>query len=113
MKKRRSALSALATVLAAMADPVRLRILRLVLQHELCVCEVVDALQIPQHRVSRHLGSLAEARRDDLRLKRRLAMRQAGHCVVGTQGRSRPACSAPGAAPERKNWKRAKASSEP
>jgi ArsR family transcriptional regulator len=128
MKKRRPGLSALATVLAAVADPVRLRILRLVLERELCVCEVVDTLQIPQYRVSRHLmalrrlglvatrregrwmhyrggpalkgpgvirdlagalkrhlGDLAEARGDDLRLKRRLAMRRAGRCVVGTQ----------------------------
>ncbi len=121
-------MSGVAALLGALADPLRLRILRLVLERELCVCEVVDALQIPQYRVSRHLtalrrlglvaarregrwmhyrggpallgpgmirdlagalerhlGDLAEARRDDQRLKRRLAMRRAGRCVVGTQ----------------------------
>jgi len=128
MRKRQPGLSALPVVLAAMADPIRLRILRLVLRRELCVCEVMDALQIPQYRVSRHLtalrriglvaarregrwihyragpaltgpgvirdlvealgrhlGDLAEARGDDDRLERRLAMRQAGRCVIGTQ----------------------------
>ena len=62
MKRRRPGLSAVATVLAAMADPVRLRILRLVLECELCVCELVDALGMPQYRVSRHLGALRKAR---------------------------------------------------
>ena len=61
MKRRRPGLSAVATVLAAMADPVRLRILRL-LERELCVCELVDALGMPQYRVSRHLGALRKAR---------------------------------------------------
>jgi ArsR family transcriptional regulator, arsenate/arsenite/antimonite-responsive transcriptional repressor len=141
MRKRQPGLSVLPAVLTAMADPLRLRILRLVLRRELCVCEVMDALQIPQYRVSRHLmalrrlglvaarregrwmhyragpaltdpgvirdlvealgrylGDLAEARGDEVRLRRRLAMRQAGRCVIGTQtvvlsigSRSRPA----------------------
>lgn len=44
----------------ALADETRLRILRL-LSHEgkaLCVCELVDALEVPQHNVSRHLAVL-------------------------------------------------------
>jgi DNA-binding transcriptional ArsR family regulator len=46
------------TVLSALADPTRLRLIRLLLQEELCVCELVDALRIPQYKVSRHLAML-------------------------------------------------------
>ena len=49
---------AVASTLTALADPLRLRILRLVRQRELCVCELVDALAVPQYRVSRHLTAL-------------------------------------------------------
>ena len=133
MKRGQIGLSAVAAVLAALADPVRLRILRLVGQRELCVCELVDALRIPQYRVSRHLtalrrlglvaarregrwmhyrrgpaladgGLIAEvagalkrhlsrldgARGDEVRLERRLALRQSGRCVVGTPAVARP-----------------------
>lgn len=113
-------------LLGALADPTRLRLIRVLLREELCVCELVDALRIPQYKVSRHLGRLrgvgivqarrngrwmyysigrrvglesvqqdllkvigvhldgtAEASRDDARLRRRLALRRAGCCVVG------------------------------
>jgi ArsR family transcriptional regulator, arsenate/arsenite/antimonite-responsive transcriptional repressor len=57
------------TVLEAMTDPTRLRLLRLLRGRELCVCELVDALRMPQYKISRHLRSLravglVEARRD-------------------------------------------------
>ena len=57
------------TLLSALADPTRLRLVRLLLQEELCVCELVDALRIPQYKISRHLGKLrgvgmVEARRN-------------------------------------------------
>ncbi len=46
----------------ALADPTRLRICRLLRgREELCVCEIVDALDLPQYRVSRHLGVLKAA----------------------------------------------------
>jgi ArsR family transcriptional regulator len=56
-------------LLAALTDPTRLRLIRLLQQQELCVCELVDALQVPQYKVSRHLRLLratgiVEARRD-------------------------------------------------
>lgn len=38
----------------AFADPMRLRILHLVLDSELCVCDLVEALEVPQPTVSRH-----------------------------------------------------------
>lgn len=44
----------------SLADPTRLRIVRLLAdgEKELCVCELVDALEVPQHNVSRHLAVL-------------------------------------------------------
>ncbi len=43
----------------ALADPTRLRLLNLFAQSgEVCVCELVDALQVPQYNISRHLRLL-------------------------------------------------------
>jgi len=142
MRKAKSGFTAVAAALAVLADPVRLRILRLVRRQELCVCELVDTLRIPQYRVSRHLmalrrlglvaarregrwmhyrpgagledgGVLAEmtgvlmrrltgwdeARGDDARLGRRLALRWAGRCIVGAPVAERPKrCPPPGRA---------------
>lgn len=115
----------LVRLLEAIADPARLRLLRLLRGRELCVCELVDTLLSPQYAVSRHLRrlralGLAEARRegrwmhyrlgsratmpgptrdvlaalfrhldgtregrqDDRSLRRRLAVRRAGRCIV-------------------------------
>ena len=43
-----------------LADPTRLRILRILERHELGVAELCDVLQMPQSTVSRHLKLLAE-----------------------------------------------------
>jgi ArsR family transcriptional regulator, arsenate/arsenite/antimonite-responsive transcriptional repressor len=40
------------------ADPTRIRILNLLAAGELCVCDVVDILGLPQPTVSRHLAYL-------------------------------------------------------
>lgn len=50
-------------VFKALADETRLRVLNLFLQSEetLCVCEIVDALKIPQYNVSKHLTVLKHA----------------------------------------------------
>lgn len=47
----------------ALADEERLRIISLLLFHRdgACVCELVDALRIPQYQVSRQLAVLREA----------------------------------------------------
>lgn len=45
----------------ALADSTRIRVLRLVLERELCVCEIVGALEEPQYKVSRHLTVLKNA----------------------------------------------------
>lgn len=50
-------------ILKALADPSRLRILNLFLRSDaaLCVCELVDALKIPQYTVSKHLTHLKQS----------------------------------------------------
>ena len=45
----------------AFADPVRLRILNLIQDGELCVCDLVAVLHLPQPTVSRHLSYLRRA----------------------------------------------------
>ncbi|HXF49646.1 MAG TPA: metalloregulator ArsR/SmtB family transcription factor [Verrucomicrobiae bacterium] len=46
--------------LKVLAEPVRLRILRLLLSagKEICVCELADSLLVPQYAVSRHVKEL-------------------------------------------------------
>ncbi|MGN9842234.1 ArsR/SmtB family transcription factor [Nonomuraea sp. H19] len=54
----------LARQLKAMADPVRLRILSIVLAHadgEVCVCDITDAFDLAGPTVSHHLRALREA----------------------------------------------------
>lgn len=43
----------------AFSDRTRLRILHLLLPGELCVCHIVDVLDLPQPKVSRHLAYLS------------------------------------------------------
>ena len=62
-------LKALASAYKALSDPTRLRILTLLVEGEVCVCEIHDTLRLPQPTVSRHLAylrrtGLVEARRD-------------------------------------------------
>lgn len=45
----------------AFADPVRLRVLALLVDREVCVCHLHEALGLPQPTVSRHLASLRKA----------------------------------------------------
>ncbi len=49
------------TLFKAFADPTRLRILSLLAAGELCVCDIVEILDIPQPTVSRHLAALRAA----------------------------------------------------
>jgi ArsR family transcriptional regulator len=62
----------------ALADSTRLRILNLLLQGELCVCDVQYVLEISQPNVSRHLAYLKNSglvldRRDGYRIFYRLS----------------------------------------
>ena len=61
----------LASMLKVLADETRLRIFALLTLGELCVCEIVDLLDIPQSLVSNHLrvlrrAGLVRARRDEV-----------------------------------------------
>lgn len=49
--------------LKALANPIRLRALGLLLSVDgpVCVCELADALGLPEYKVSRHLSSLKAA----------------------------------------------------
>jgi ArsR family transcriptional regulator len=45
----------------SLSDETRLRILRLLMERECCVCEVMQALDISQTRASRNLSALYDA----------------------------------------------------
>ena len=47
-------------VLRALAEPLRWRIVELLASEELCVCHLVDELEVPQPLVSHHLRVLRE-----------------------------------------------------
>ncbi len=53
-------MKAVTEIFKTLGDPTRIRILNLLLKakKELCVCELVDSLEIPQYNVSRHLKEL-------------------------------------------------------
>jgi len=44
--------------LKALSDPTRLRIVRLLCHGELCVCDLMEALLLPQSKISRHMSFL-------------------------------------------------------
>jgi ArsR family transcriptional regulator, arsenate/arsenite/antimonite-responsive transcriptional repressor len=67
----------------AFSDPLRLRILHLLLRGEMCVCDIVDITRVPQPTASRHLAYLRRAglivkRRDGLWSYYRLAPAESG-----------------------------------
>lgn len=68
----------LADMYAALSDATRLRILGLLADGEVCVCNIHEALRLPQPTVSRHLAylrrsRLVQTRRDGLWVHYRLA----------------------------------------
>lgn len=50
-----------AEVLRAFGEPTRLSLLALLTEGEVCVCDLVTALDLPQPTVSRHLSVLRDA----------------------------------------------------
>ncbi len=104
-----SPMDQLVRVLRGLADPTRVRIVQLLTSRdELCVCEIVDALSVPQYTVSRHLSILKAAGvADDWRQgkwmhyrlsEKPLARRSGSHRRrrrASRRGRRRPAGSAP------------------
>jgi ArsR family transcriptional regulator len=51
----------LVTIFKALSDETRLRIIKLLEQGELCVCDIVAALDMVQPKVSFHLSALKES----------------------------------------------------
>jgi len=49
------------TIFSAFADPTRIRILNILAAGELCVCDILGTLDLPQPTVSRHLAVLRNA----------------------------------------------------
>ena len=45
----------------ALSDPLRIQILELLREQELCVCDLCDRLAVPQSKLSFHLKTLKEA----------------------------------------------------
>jgi len=65
-------------VMKALAEPVRVKIIKMLEVRELCVCEIQTALDIPQPTVSKHLkvleeSGLVESRREGLWINYQLA----------------------------------------
>lgn len=59
--KRGGFMEKLLNALKALSDETRLRILNLLYEKELCVCDIMQALQISQAKASRHLIYLKNA----------------------------------------------------
>lgn len=56
-----SAMSSPVSFGKALADPTRVRILRLLSQSDMCVCELIDVLEVAQSTLSTHLQVLRQA----------------------------------------------------
>lgn len=54
-------MESLATLFKALSDETRLRIVHLLGAGELCVCDLMHVLDLPQSRISRHLAYLKSA----------------------------------------------------
>jgi ArsR family transcriptional regulator len=110
----------LETMLKALADRTRLRIISLLLAGEVCVCHIHESLGITQPKASRHLAylrrvGLVAARKDGLWVHYRLAeLREpvlqavleavahaVGHLAVASRDRQRLAARVPLTAPIR------------
>jgi ArsR family transcriptional regulator, arsenate/arsenite/antimonite-responsive transcriptional repressor len=87
----------------ALADRTRLRILALLMDGEVCVCDIHDTLRLPQPTASRHLAylrraGLVEARREGTWMHYRMAdldpvvreiVQTAGHAMSHVAGMER------------------------
>ena len=58
----RTTIEDLDEIFKGFADPTRIRILSVLAAGELCVCDIVDILRLPQPTVSRHLAYLRRMR---------------------------------------------------
>jgi len=60
-------------VFKALGEPTRLRIIKLLAEHEMCVCDLEKIMDISQPRISQHLKILKQA---ELIRERRVAQRR-------------------------------------
>ena len=60
-RPRNPEISDLDALFRGFADPTRIRILNLLVAGEMCVCDLVELLDLPQPTVSRHLAYLRES----------------------------------------------------
>lgn len=51
----------IAAAFHALSDPLRINVVELLRQRELCVCDLCDALEVSQSKLSFHLKTLKEA----------------------------------------------------
>ena len=51
----------IANIFKALSDDTRLRVIKLLEERELCVCELMQVLKMSQPRISRHMGVLKNA----------------------------------------------------
>ena len=61
MLLRKFSMKEIAHILKALSDETRLRIVKLLQARELCVCELIQVLDMSQPRISRHLSILKNA----------------------------------------------------
>jgi ArsR family transcriptional regulator len=96
-----------AQIYKALADPIRLRIILLLqAEGELCVCDLMAVLGLPQSTVSRHLAymkrsCLVETRRSGIWMHYRLSPESCELCRDLLEVLSRHAAELPGAAADR------------
>jgi len=58
---RSEGVKSIVDILKALSDETRLRIINLLYEKELCVCDIMETLQITQTKASRHLAYLKNA----------------------------------------------------
>ena len=98
----------LAQTLKALSDPIRLRIVLLLqAEGELCVCDLMAVLDLPQSTVSRHLAYLkrscwVDTRRDGVWIYYSLSRESCTICNELLQSLKQHAGSLPEAAADRK-----------
>ena len=99
----RTDVATLESTYKALADATRLRILALLADGEVCVCDIHDTLRVPQPTASRHLAylrqaGLVEARREGTWMHYRIApldpvidaiVRAAAHAMTHVAGADR------------------------
>jgi ArsR family transcriptional regulator len=102
----------LQSLLKALADTTRLRILALLGNNEVCVCHLHDSLGLPQPTVSRHLAylrraGLVDTRRDGVWMHYQVARSLEPHLQKVLRAAVEAVTSVPTSAQDRRQFQRA------